>query len=201
MSIDLNAYSFDEWVAFVFDHPISDPEWYFLDEWEWRGDPEIILNNFLQLLKNPEFLIVRYNAKQVEQGFWFLLGPSGKLSDWLWDQNISWELRKECIAAMVNVFEKLFTKTPLGETYFMWWDLFRTFEENPDEKVNDAKFESLSQILNLNSIHCQKSALHGLGHSTHPQKAEIIRRFLEEHPDIDDEMKSYALAAINGTVL
>ena len=49
--------------------------------------------------------------------------------------------------------------------------------------------------------HCQLRALHGLGHLTHESKEAIIRRFLTAHPDLDDELREYALEAIAGNVL
>jgi len=45
------------------------------------------------------------------------------------------------------------------------------------------------------------SALHGLGHLRHESKEEIIRAFLGNCPNLDDEIGEYAHKAIAGTVL
>jgi len=59
----------------------------------------------------------------------------------------------------------------------------------------------LNAFLELPVRHCQLRALHGLGHLTHESKEAIIRRFLTAHPDLDDELREYALEAIAGNVL
>jgi hypothetical protein len=46
MSLNLNNYSFDEWIEFVFNHPVpleNADAWYWEDEWEWEGDAEHII--------------------------------------------------------------------------------------------------------------------------------------------------------------
>lgn len=201
MLIDLDNYPFNEWIKFVFDHPVSQPEWYFSEDLEWSGKPELILKNAIQLFKDPTFLISRYSPEQVEQGLWFLLGPEGKLCDWLWDPTVSWILRQECILTMVSVFERLFTNNPFGQICYMWWDLLRSFDENPDRRVLNAMFKALCKILKIESRECQMSALHGLGHLPLRKKEQVIEDFLDKHPDIDTKMKSHALAAIQGKML
>jgi len=115
MSINLHNYSFDEWVKFVFDHPVSEPAWYWDDAWNWEGDPNVLLEYATGLFSSPEFLLQEYSSEQLEQGFWFLLGPAGKLDRWVWAKEIDWSVRKDCISSMVNVFEQLFVKNPLSE--------------------------------------------------------------------------------------
>jgi hypothetical protein len=83
----------------------------------------------------------------------------------------------------------------------MWWDLLRNFDDERDAKVKDAMLAALSRILQLDSPHCHLSALHGLGHLEHDGKREIIERFLETNPRLDEEMKAYAAAAIESRVL
>src|SRR5207248_1175749 len=36
MGVPLASLSFADWLAFVFDHPVTDPEWYFADEADWE---------------------------------------------------------------------------------------------------------------------------------------------------------------------
>jgi hypothetical protein len=200
MIIDLNKYSFGQWVKFVFDHPVSDPEWYWNEEWE--GDHNLVLEYSIRLFRNPGFLLEDYSPEQIEQGFWFLMGPAGEMYRWIWDEEIDWLLRRECIISMVDVFEKLFAQNPLNnENCYMWWDHLRNFEDNPDLKVREVMLEALSRVLKIESHECQISALHGLGHLEHERKREVIEEYLDSHPGIDAGTKEYALAAIEGRVL
>ncbi|GAC1401981.1 MAG: hypothetical protein NVSMB56_17020 [Pyrinomonadaceae bacterium] len=45
MCINLNKYSFDEWLEFIFNHPVTEMEhvWYFKSEWAWECDAEHIV--------------------------------------------------------------------------------------------------------------------------------------------------------------
>ena len=200
MSINLNNYSFDEWVEFVFDHPVSEPAWYWDDGWKWEGDPHLLLKYATGLFSSPMFLLQEYSAEQLEQGFWFLLGSAGKLDHWVWAKEIDWSIRKACISSMVNVFEQLFVKNPLGETCYMWWDLLSEFRDEGDPQVRDAMLESLSRVLKIESLDCQTSALHGLGHLAHGGKKEVIEEFLNVRPNLDEKTEQYARAAIAGKV-
>lgn len=201
MCINLNEYSFSEWVKFVFDHSVSEPAWYWDDEWDWEDDPKLLLEYSIKLFRDPEFLLDEYSPEQIEQGFWFLLGSAGKLERWIWDKDIDWLLRRKCIKSMVNVFDRLFMKNPLVESCYMWWDLLRDFSDDPDPRVEEAMLEALSQILNMHSFDCQISALHGLGHLKHEGKRNVIEGYLDSHPNLDAKTKEYALAAIEGRVL
>jgi hypothetical protein len=200
MSINLNNYSFDEWVKFVFDHPVFEPAWYWDDAWDWEGDPNVVLKNASRLFSSPEFLLQEFRPEQIEQGFWFLLGSAGKLDRWVWAKEIDWTIRKDCINSMVNVFEQLFVKNPLGETCYMWWDLLGEFRDEGDPAVRGEMLESLSRVLKIESYDCQISALHGLGHLTHGGKKKIIEEFLNVRSTLDEKTKEYARAAMEGKV-
>lgn len=204
MSINLNNYSFDEWIEFVFDHPVSanmTDAWYFEDGWEWRAEAIYSINNCIRLFRNPNFLLVKFSPEQINQGFWFILGNIELLQGLIWDKNVDWKLREECILVMVRVFEQMFMQNPIENVCFMWWDLLRDFSDDQDSKTKEAILTALSQILKLDSLYCQKSALHGLGHLEHDGKRKVIEQFLKTHPNLDEQTKIYAAAAIEGKVL
>ncbi|MDQ3801489.1 MAG: hypothetical protein M3384_18865 [Acidobacteriota bacterium] len=203
MSLNLNEYSFEEWVNFVFNHPVatSSTAWYWDDEWEWESDSEHIIEYCIRLFRNPDFLLECYSPEQINQGFWFLLGATFQLQDWLWNRDIDWKLREECILAMVDVFEKMFARYPIEDVCYMWWDLLRDFSDDQDPKVKDAMIIALSRILEFDSLDCRLSALHGLGHLEHKGKRKVIEQFLAAQPGLDDEVRDYAMAAIEGKVL
>jgi hypothetical protein len=215
--IDLDSYSFDEWVAFVFDHPVAlmvddeddldcdhllyHPDWFYEDEWDWNGSIEQYLRNATQLFKEPGFLLQAYRPAQLRQGFWHL---AGEIDNWIWGGEFypaSWEAREACLRAMTSLFEHLFIKDALEDTCFMWWDFFRTFADKPDPAVQQVMLEVMAEIIRLPSEDCWGAALHGLGHLDHPGKRAVIEAFMEEHPELDAGWHRYAGAAIEGKVL
>jgi hypothetical protein len=76
--------------------------------------------------------------------------------------------------------------------------------EPHNQQLEQATLDIMRRILDLESIPCQESALHGLNHwqSGYPDDAmesnpavEIIDSFLKRHPDLRPELRAYALIA------
>lgn len=192
VGINLNEYSFEDWIEFAFNHPVAektDDSWYWQDEWEWNGDVEHIIKYCIRLFRSPNFLLEKYSSEQLNQGFWYLLGTE-QLADWVWDKEIEWTLREDCLMSMVETFNLMFRLNPIEDVCYMWWDLLRDFSKDQDSKVIDTMFAALTQILEIDSINCQISALHGLGHLNHSGKKKAIEEFLKKHPNLDEETKN-----------
>lgn len=217
MTIDLNNFSFAQWVTFVFAHPLSqekENKWYWQDDWEHDADSSLMLDYLIRLFRNPAFLLDTYSPEQLEQGFWFLHKPLGFLERGLKDSNVESQLRKEFIVSMGDVFERLFAVNPLNDSAcFMWWDLVITgyFEnwdtsgqllivDDEDSRFQRAIFETLCGIMKLDSKECQKAALHGLGHLNHPLTEKTIQTYLNENPMIDGGLKEYAIKCSKGEI-
>ena len=209
--INLDKYSFEQWVTFVFDHHAvewqppkrgipREKKWYYEDEWEHWGSPEHLLPYMTRLFRKPDFLLEKYSAAQLFQGFWYLSG-AGRCDDWIWETKIAWRLRKNCISSMVPLYERMFIKEPLGFTCNMWWDCINNFRSKQDPKVKEMMLLAMERILLLPSKDCWGAALHGLGHLKHPRKAKVIRKFLHNHPELNEEWQAYATAAITGKIL
>jgi len=87
----------------------------------------------------------------------------------------------------------------------MWWDEFPciALAGDPDlPQLHNAALGTMETILGLESLACQESVLHGLGHwqSQYPTEvAAIIDRFLARQPN--DRIVNYANAARCGCVL
>lgn len=158
--INLDKYSYEQWVVFAFDHPATEwqppqagvsrkKSWYYEDEWEHWGSPEHLLPYMMRLFRRPDFLLEKYSTAQLFQGFQYLPG-AGRCDDWVWDTNVAWCLRQKCVSAMALLFERLFTKEPLGFTCFMWWDYFRApAHGKKDPKVKEAMLLAMERILRL----------------------------------------------------
>jgi hypothetical protein len=106
----------------------------------------------------------------------------------------------DCIAAMPTMFREFLVDRPLEFACWMWWDMLRTFDDDPDPRIVEAMVRALADVLQLPARHCQMSALQGLGHLKHEAKEEIIRTFVSDGRDLDRELLEYAERAIHGTV-
>jgi hypothetical protein len=90
---------------------------------------------------------------------------------------------------------------------YMWWDIipFGGQPNNPERSEFDQEILNvLESTLQLDSIPCEESALHGLGHwqQDYPQQVtEIIDKFLQGQADLREELRAYALNAYRGYVL
>jgi len=72
------------------------------------------------------------------------------------------------------------------------------------ESISKAALDVMEQTLKVDSIACQESSLHGLGHGARYYPVEvgaIIDRYVANHPSLRRELKQYALKAREGNVL
>ena len=192
-------FTFERWTQKVFTG--RPPTW----PWLWNNAlhpkrAEWLVTYPTRLFQEPVFLIDRYSDKQLRRGFWNLTNR-WELTESLWKKDLPWQLRRACIRAMVPLFEKFFIQKPLDNTCHMWWDFFRYFGDDPDERIVNEMYLALRKILFIESLDCQGAALHGLGHIEHPKKAALINRYLRRYPDLHPAIRSYALASIDGNVL
>ena len=207
--VDLTNFSFDEFVSFLFDHDVPpesekyDP-WYFHAEVEF--DAKKISAYYVQLFRQPELLLSRYTRPQLEEGFWAIQSPNLDCSVFriIDDSEQPISIREECIGSMPDLFERLFAKEPLDTSVQMWWDSMcyawhcgnRNRENGGEDlQLQDMFFRALAKVLAIDSMICQRAALHGLGHLHHPDSKELIERYISDHPSLTGEQKAYALAA------
>lgn len=106
---------------------------------------------------------------------------------------------------------------PMNSICYMWWDLLwhlitiwrdETFSRQfPEEsrlhqanigEIDEACISVMESILELPSIACQESALHGLGHWVgfrQERCRDVIAAFLKRHPELRPELREYAVRA------
>jgi hypothetical protein len=89
----------------------------------------------------------------------------------------------------------------------MWWDII-PISGQPNNlehaEIDKEILGVLESTLQLDSIVCRESALHGLGHwhLTYPKQVEaIISTFLEDHTGLRKQLQTYAMNAYGGCVL
>jgi hypothetical protein len=213
---ELRGISFENFVLFLFEREVSveseeDAEhWYYTAEIAF--EPREVAAHYIRLFKQPEFLLSQFSRRQLEEGFWAIRGPNLECGVYtlMWIEELPFSIRADCIRAMFHLFERLFAQEPLETSAQMWWDSLcydwhcgnRSRDKGgEDQLMQDVLFETLSRILDLDSVICQGAALHGLGHLHHPSTEQLVDGYLERRPGIDPKLKEYALAAARFRVL
>jgi len=201
-----------EFVSFLFDHevvPLShrpeDPRPWYLDA-EVDFDPSQVVGLYTQLFTAPKRYLSPFSKAQLEEGFWAILGGNLECGviPLIGEESLSFEIRVRCVRSMFHLFERFFADESLETFPFMWWDPL-TFDWDcgnrnranggEDLWMQNAMFETLSQILTLPSQECHRAALHGLGHLHHPDTEVLILRYLARQETIDLALRTYAQAA------
>jgi len=214
--------TFEQWVEIAFDHPVSEPEWYW-DEgfdslWESLGLSDALTVRYLtRLFLEPEQL-KRYTLPQVAQGIWFLVGESSpaKLTYALINPEVALGERVACVQAMTDFFRKFVVPAALGPAEtdsdpfhgacYMWWDIFPTRGEPQagEPELHRTCLKVMAEVLNLPSELCQLSALHGLNH-WHQHYAEQVEQmvdaFLSKTTGVTPRIRQYVPKARQGLCL
>lgn len=213
---DLGGISFENFVLFLFDREVSveseeDAEhWYYSAEIAF--EPGEIAAHYVRLFEQPEFLLSQFSKRQLEEGFWAIQSPNLEcgVSQLMWVDELPFSIRENCVRSMFHLFERLFAHEALETSVQMWWDSLcydwhcgnRSRDKGgEDQLMQDVLFETLSRILELDSVICQGAALHGLGHLHHPSTEQLVDAYLERRAGIDPKLKEYALAAARFGVL
>src|SRR5262245_6527808 len=119
-SRDLTGISFDDFVSLIF----TPSEQVNPDTPLFQIDAKKFCAYYVQLFRNPEFLLSRFTKQELEQGFWDIMGYT---HDWSLGELIEYSdaplsIRKDCIESMAVLFERLFANEPLDTSVHMWWD-------------------------------------------------------------------------------
>jgi hypothetical protein len=197
--------------------------WYFdPDTPHWDPPADEALSHLVGLFENPVSALENYADSQISQGLTYLVNTiSSGDCGWFYSRAVSVSDRLRAISAIYSLFDQLFQPRcapillhvdeegakPLNSNCYMWWDSFPSVA-SPDDPhrliLHDAVLAVMEKILTLDSIACQESALHGLGHwqRDHPRLVEsIVDRFLQSNTAPDYRLVAYAQAARRGCVL
>jgi hypothetical protein len=185
----VNDLTFEEWVTFVFDHPIDDSrlEWYWaLDADWWDGPAPLTVDYLTQVFENTLSLFAPYSDSQLNQGLWYL--ASNACSNHMFalmDASVPWPARERCIRSFQLLYRDCFARRctphlshldepgagPLNSVCYMWWDMLPV-AGGPDDparmELDSAILQVMENALHLDSIACRESALHGLGDTPQP---------------------------------
>jgi len=93
---------------------------------------------------------------------------------------------------------------PLDSICYMLWDLaiHGTYSLIRDPEIDKESVNTLARIIAIPSIACQQSALHGLGHLVQDAclGANVIQKYLDDHPNLRSDIQKYAQHAWLGKV-
>lgn len=219
--VDISGLSFDEFVEFLFDRVVPPDSESFASLAAWREtkrwrpwywhtevtfDLQQVCDYYLQLFREPGFLLERFSRGQLEQGFWAIQTVNLDCSAFslVWNTDLPFNTRAECVRLMFFLFRNLFAFEPLENSVCMWWDSFcydwhcgnrKRTRGGEDLTMQDVMFETLVEILALESKTCQGAALHGLSHLHHPLTVDVIESFLSRHPSLDEQWRAVSLGA------
>ncbi len=223
----LKNLTFEQWVTHVFDHsvPLDDIEkaWHWdIDRDWWEEDTADTVQFLTQAFENAAVVLQPYSDAQLKQGLWFLVDSSCSNHMFaLLDASVPWPARQRCIQSIYKLYEGCFAQrctphlshldepgaSPLNLVCYMWWDIIPIYGKPNDPVWSEFDQEILGVMestLQLDSIACHESALHGLGHWQHKYServGEIIDAFLMKHRELRKELEMYAANAYVGYVL
>jgi len=213
--------SFDAWVRRIFDHPVRYPLGDPIEAVEPEPPAAESVRYLTRLFTEPIAILTPYSNAQIAQGIWqFSHTYTTSYLQNLLDARVDWNDRRECIRSIATFFEQIFSRrcsgemfhlgrgaaSPLNAPCFLWWDMFPTWGEPEDESraaVDAELLEVITRGLSLDSLACQESALHGLGHWQDSYPAYVQRaidEFLARSTDIPAELREYADDAREGYV-
>jgi hypothetical protein len=230
MGQELIDLSFEEWVKHIFDHPVTDPAWYWDTDRDWWSEsesPSTTVSFMTQLFENGGFILAPYSDAQINQAFWYIDSEIHGYMYTLREPRVPLSNRLRCINSIYNLFEQVFAKrcsqhlshvrrpsepnpeglSELNSICYMWWDispLYGAMEVDNLQLISEAVLNVMKKALELDSVACQESALHGLGHwhlYFPAQVYDIIEAWFKKHPNLSEGLRLYAERAQSGGVL
>lgn len=120
---NLENYSFDEWVDFIFGQEIE-RLFNAMIYTGYKCNNIVVVQYMTRLFENADILLQRYDLWQIEAGFQFMPGIDG-FCVLIYDQDVPWILRENCVKAMYTLFTEFYGKHELlkgGWAFAIWWD-------------------------------------------------------------------------------
>jgi hypothetical protein len=220
----LNELAYEDWLEHAFGREvrIQQAPWYFDPDHDWWDPaPAQAIAYLTRLFEKPTPALEAFADRQIAQGLTYLVNTMASGDNgWFYSVEVPVIQRIRAVEAIVPFFDGLFRPRctphlshlsqdggPLNGVCYMWWDVFPSLALADDPHLpalHDTALRTMENILRLDSLPCQESALHGLGHwqAAHQEKVvAIVDRFCESHAGIDRRLLAYAESARSGCVL
>jgi len=213
---------YQEWLRYVFDHPVSDPHWYFdVNALSFEATQADYAQLIRETFERSGEDLFQFTDAHVNQGVWFLASPSG--SDFIFslrDGDVPVERKVAGIRSIYYLYRNCFAKrctetlghideagaSDLNPICYMFWDvcpLSNLDKANDKAELEAAVFSVLEDTIRLPHRACIEAGLHGLGniaYSYERRVKEVIDRFLKT-ARLDAALKGYAERAREGCIL
>jgi hypothetical protein len=211
----------EQWVRYLFDRPVTDPGWYWTEEFEYLDPGPVRTAELIaETYERSGELMAPFSDAQLNDAFWFSVANNA--SDYMFvlrNESVPWDLRCRALWSFVPLFEGVMAArcTPtlshldekpasrLNASCYMWWDIIpiHASRKHPEWAEFDAQIIAvMDAILKIPHDACRESALHGLGHwSQDYDCSEIIDEFLDGQQSLRPELVAYAENAKGGCVL
>ena len=211
----------DEWVRYVFDHPVTETAWHFDTDSEYLVlPPERAAQLLAETFERGGELLQPFTDAQLNQGFWFLVySGNSEYMRCLTDASVPWPARRRALHAFVPLFRDVMAArctpslshrsepgTALNSACYMWWDIVLLCPPlhagERREPLHDEVLAVLAELLEVPHDACRESALHGLGHwaLNDPAATTVIDAFLDRSAGLRPELLEYARAARTGCI-
>jgi len=215
--------TFEQWVGWVFDHPVAKPEWHWTDRTP-RPSSAQALAYMTELFEAPTSPLQTYSDAQLNQGLWFLASNSCSEHFYAFtDLGLAEEERLRGVRAIGTLYSQLFAgrcsphlchldetaKGALNPVCYMLWDIAplpRSHDNAAFAAVNLAAIDVMEACLALDHDACRESGLHGLGENhwfapLRPRIHAAVDAFLVRTPGLRPELAASARRARAGHVL
>lgn len=211
---------YDEWIAHVFDHKVTDPAWFFdINAPDFVAGPEEIARLIARTCTRCGTDLANFTTEQIGLGFNYIF--SGSCSDFAFTILDDRTPPSTSLAAMESIkvlYKDCFEprcKPALGHmsepeaseilnyVCYMFWDISPlSYWEGRAKKEQGLRaiLDVLAFALNSSNIACVESALHGLGH-VHSQSAAKVEQIIRSmEPRLPARLLPYARLAAKGCV-
>lgn len=211
---DLRNASYEEIVAFVFDHwpeEEVDDKWYWNLQEDVQIEPRQAIAFLTQLCNRSGELFDQFTPEQIAEGIHYVFGAGGGYEFYrhVWNPSIPWPERRACIHAIPRLYSDVFERDfeELQSCAFMLWDSIaydyycgnrHPTTDAEDARVQDAMFEALVSMLKSDHPETLRGAIHGLGHLEHRDGNRTLRDLLSSSRRIPSDVRTYAAEVLEG---
>jgi hypothetical protein len=135
-----------------------------------------------------------------KQGFSAILsGRSFSAGMLIWNIDLPFEQRKLIVKSMFYLFRDLFSVERVGTAYTWWPRLCYSWENGQRQRsrggedlaMQDVMFETMSEVLSIESDGCRWCALQGLRLLHHPATLELFQKYSSIVPSIEEGFREY----------
>jgi hypothetical protein len=205
-----------DWASYFFDNPVN--SWGLFDDIKNPGlEDTDVLKFSSAMFKDFEAHTSPYSASQKAAGIWNLLGGVYFLA--LRSNRLDLDSRLELISSWHRFFTEFVPlncenalsyqknlKNPLNGAVFMWWEILPIHGQADEGStpIDMACLNLMKKCLEIPSLVCQESGLHGLAHWVFDYPIFVtstIKSFIERgEGNAPFEILDYARYALHGDV-